>query len=205
MQNHLEHNQLETEIWQQLLRASVDKHHEWRSPILVTNGLVTNGLVTNNLKNDDNHLLENTFPEARTVILRGVNVDNKQLTFYTDSRSPKVAQIVANPQCTLVFWSKRLSQQLRVKVNIQVDVDSDLNKITWQKVKQSPSAGDYLSSQTPGEIFENSSEKSLIINNKTNYFALLMAKVVSIDWLALNRDGHKRAKIDANGITYLIP
>lgn len=200
-QNQLNQNQLKADIWQQMLRASVDKHHEWRSPVLVTNGLVTNGLIT-----DNNQLLKNNFPEARTVILRKVAIDTKTLTFYTDSRSPKVAQIAANPNCTLVFWSKRLSQQLRVKVKISVDTDSELNKKTWQVVKQSPSAGDYLSLLAPGKPLPGASASKENTNQLTSpYFALLIANVVEIDWLALNRDGHQRAKIDASGITYLTP
>lgn len=193
-------NQLETDIWQQLLRASADKHHEWRSATLVTNGLVTN---FENTKIDQ---AENKFPEARIIILRNVNVDTKTLTFYTDSRSPKVAQIVANQHATLVFWSKRLRWQLRVKVMISVDTDSDLNKLIWQKVKQSPSAGNYLSKQIPGEkLDEDLIDKTKISINATAYFALLIANVIEIDWLALNRNGHQRAQINANGATYLVP
>lgn len=185
-------NQLETDIWQQLLRASADKHHEWRSPILVTNGL--------KIEHD-----EFTYPEARTIILRKVDVDTKTLTFYTDSRSPKVEQITANPHATLVFWSKRLNWQLRVKVTVSVDTDSDMNKQTWQKIKQSPSAIDYLSTNAPGEKRENLNVNSQQIHNQTAYFAMLITKVVSIDWLALNRSGHQRAKINALGVTYLTP
>ena len=109
MQNS-QYNSLETDIWAQLQRASVDKHHEWRRPILATNSLKSE---------------LNRWPEARTVILRAVNLTQKELTFYTDSRSPKVAQIVANPHATLVFWSKRLNWQLRVKVTITVIADGE--------------------------------------------------------------------------------
>lgn len=188
-------NRLELDIWQQLLRASVDKHHEWRSPILVTNSLVQNDLKSN----------LNQWPEARTVILRSVNIALKELTFYTDSRSPKVAQIMANSHTTLVFWSKRLNQQLRVKVNMRVDIDSELAKKTWQIVKQSPSAGDYLSEKIPGEKLDNNLINTKKTTNSTPYFALLIAKVHAIDWLALNRSGHQRTQIDENGVTFLTP
>ena len=191
--------QLEQDIWQQLLRASVDKHHEWRCPALITNGLI----------NEQNQPDELQHPEARTVILRSADAGLKQLTFYTDSRSHKVVQIAANPHATLVFWSKRLSQQLRVKVNICVDIDSELAKKTWQRVKQSPSAGDYLSIKAPGEKIDNHLDATAITANQLqstiSNFALLIATVVHIDWLALNRNGHQRAQIDENGVTYLVP
>ena len=179
---------LEADIWAQLQRASVDKHHEWRSPVLVTNGLVNDARAN--------------WPEARTVILRAVNINPKQLTFYTDSRSPKVKQLQANPNAMLVFWSKRLNWQLRVKVVVKVKTEGEQVQRTWLKVSQSPSAGDYLSASIPGELLKNITERNL--QNKP-HFAILIADIIAIDWLALNRDGHQRATIDDDGFQYLAP
>jgi pyridoxamine 5'-phosphate oxidase len=182
---------IEHEIWQQLLRASVDKHHEWRSPVLVTNGLADNE--------------KDAWPEARTVILRAVNFNKKELTFYTDSRSPKVAQLIANPKAVIVFWSKRLNWQLRLKVNIEVRTEGELVQKTWVIVKQSPSAGDYLSIKSPGELL-NSSPIALPQNSqKQAHFAMIIANVIDIDWLTLSRNGHQRVKIDASGLNHLQP
>ena len=177
---------IQHEIWQQLLRASLDKHHEWRSPVLVTCG-------------------KDNWPEARTVILRAVNLITKELTFYTDSRSPKVAQLLQNPKAMLVFWSKRLNWQLRIKVNIAIKTEGELVQNTWAKVKQSPSAGDYLSAQAPGEILTNSQDSTNQTLQNHSHFAILIANVINIDWLALNRNGHQRANIDADGFNYLVP
>lgn len=182
---------IEHDIWQQLQRAGVDKHHEWRSPVLVTNDLA-----------DDTNTL---WPDARTVILRAVNIANKQLTFYTDSRSPKVAQLQANNNAMLVFWSKRLSWQLRVKVTFNVQTEGELVEKTWVVVKQSPSAGDYLSKQAPGEPLMNNPTLSDRKQIAKPCFAILTANVIEIDWLALNRAGHQRAKINAQGYQALTP
>lgn len=192
----MDKTQLELDIWQQLLRASVDKHHEWRSPVLVTNSLVENDLGSD----------LNQWPEARTVILRSVNIALKELSFYTHSRSQIVAQINANSHVTLVFWSKRLNWQLRVKVNMRIDIDNELTKKTWLIVKQSPSVVDYLSETIPGKKLDDDlkiTQKEAA--NSVPHFALLIAKVHSIDWLALNRSGHQRAQIDGNGVTFLTP
>jgi pyridoxamine 5'-phosphate oxidase len=174
---------LEKEIWHQLLRASVDKHHEWRSPVLATQA--TNG-----------------WPDARTVILRGVDMDAKTLTFYTDKRSQKIAHLQANPHAILVFWSKRLNWQLRTKAVINIQKDGDLVQKTWQKVKQSPSAGDYLSVQAPGDYFDSSYTGKLL---NEPHFAILIADIIEIDWLALNRNGHQRATINDTGTHYTVP
>jgi pyridoxamine 5'-phosphate oxidase len=177
------------EIWAQLLRASVDKHHEWRSVVLVTNGL-------------------DEWPDARMVILRAVNIDTKTLTFYTDSRSQKINQLLLNSNAVLVFWSKKLNWQLRIKVTIDIKTEGEQVKNMWQNVKQSPSAGDYLSAKAPGEMLDNAHEKaetSLQNPENQSHFAILIAQVQSIDWLALNRAGHQRATIDKNGVCYTVP
>jgi len=83
-------------IWVELQRATQDRHHEWRTPVLATTG--ADGL-----------------PNARTVVLRYANAKLGILQMYTDSRSPKVAELLARPQVMLAFWSKRLSWQLRVR------------------------------------------------------------------------------------------
>lgn len=173
-------------IWQQLQRASVDKHHEWRSPVLVTNGL-------------------DGWPDARTIILRNVNLETKILTFYTDSRSPKLVQLYANTNAMLVFWSKRLNWQCRIKVAITIKTDGELLQKTWAKVKQSPSAGDYLSVLAPGESLNKISDNAEQINLSKHYFATINAHVISIDWLALSRNGHQRATIIGNSVTPIAP
>ena len=47
-------------------------------------------------------------PQARTVVLRHAHSKLGQLQIYTDSRSPKVAEMTAAPGVMLTFWSKRL-------------------------------------------------------------------------------------------------
>ena len=192
---------IEHEIWQQLLRASVDKHHEWRSLVLVTNGLVKNRLATNSLVVNG----QDDWPDARTVILRKVDVATKELVFYTDSRSPKVMQLYANPNAMLVCWSRRLNWQLRIKATIIVKTDGDLVKSTWDKVKQSPSASDYLSLQAPGKMLNNLDNLPDQSHQTKAHFALLIAQVINIDWLALDRSGHRRASINADGFHQLVP
>mgnify|MGYP006196394707 CR=1 FL=1 len=89
--------EIRPQIWKELGRASQDRHHEWRTPVLASAD--PDGL-----------------PDARTVVLRQVDALAGQLTFYTDSRSPKVAQLQTQAAAMLVFWSARLSWQLRVRV-----------------------------------------------------------------------------------------
>ena len=83
-------------IWMELGRATQDRHHAWRTPVLATTG-------------------EDGLPHARTVVLREADANTAHLRFYTDGRSAKVSQLSYRPDALLVFWSKRLNWQLRVR------------------------------------------------------------------------------------------
>ena len=60
---------IKAEVWQQLVLASQDKQHEWRTPVLAT--------------------VDGDSADARTVILREVDPQQKQLLTFTDDRAGK--------------------------------------------------------------------------------------------------------------------
>ena len=60
--------------------------------------------------------------DLRTVVLREVLADAQRLVFFTDARSPKVKQLQAHPQATLMVWSAQLGWQLRLRVRLEVEV-----------------------------------------------------------------------------------
>ncbi len=172
-------------IWMELSRAALDRHHEWRTPVLATLGL-------------------DGAPNARTVVLRHADADALTLGFYTDSRSPKIAELAVQPQATLLFWSTRLGWQLRVRVRVAALTSGPQVEAVWAKVKQSRAAGDYLTLRAPGETV--AADDSLVVNNHApHHLALLNAQVDEIDWLELARDGHRRARLSAAAWEWLTP
>ena len=192
MKIHLQTPQeIRPQIWKELGRASQDRHHEWRTPVLASTD--ADGL-----------------PDARTVVLRQVDVVDGQLTFYTDRRSPKVPQLQAQAQAVLVFWSARLGWQLRVRVACKVITAGPEVEALWQGVKQSAAAGDYLSPLPPGAVLTKDS--SMTPNAETanglapaHHFAVLRAQVLQMDWLELSREGHRRAQLSATTWAWLTP
>ena len=182
--------EIRPQIWKELGRASLDRHHEWRTPVLASAD--ADGL-----------------PDARTVVLRQVDAVAGQLTFYTDSRSPKVAQLQSQASAMLVFWSARLSWQLRVRVACSVITDGPEVEALWQGVKQSAAVGDYLSPRPPGALLPPSSGMAdapkANVPAPIHSFALLRAQVLQMDWLELSRDGHRRAQLSANTWDWLTP
>ena len=173
------------QIWKELGRATQDRHHEWRTPVLTTVGL--NGL-----------------PNGRTVVLRRADADTRLLNIYTDRRSPKALELKNNPQAQFVFWSTRLSWQLRVRTKVQVLTTGPFVESLWQQVRHSKAASDYMAYAAPGEVF--SSENSLSsTENEETYFAVLQAEVVELDWLELSRSGHRRAKFSGDTWRWVSP
>ncbi len=176
--------EIEAAIWRELSRAALDKHHEWRTLVLAT----TDGGV----------------PDARTVILREADADARCLVIYSDARAQKVGQLQAQSQAVLVVWSRRLSWQLRLQVDVQVHTDGLAATSRWAALRASPAASDYLAPQAPGEVVDPSISPASAAQQR-HHFAVLMAQVQAIDWLELRREGHRRAAFDAQGTRWLVP
>ena len=176
---------VEAEVWRQLARATHDKHHAWRSPVLAT--------------------ATGDGADARTVILREVDTDARVLRIFTDERAAKVAQLMSHPIGTVVMWSRALGWQLRCRVRLTVQSQGLAATSRWALVKLSPSAQDYLSPLPPGAPLEGAAPTLPTLPFPQPHFAIVEAQVLAIDWLELHRDGHRRAVFDAEGARWVQP
>lgn len=167
--------ELPARVWQELQRATVDRHHEWRTPVLAS--VDADGL-----------------PQARTVVLRQADADTRTLSCFTDARSPKCAELQARPQAVLVFWSQRLGWQLRVTARADVDSGSPAVQAAWERVRQSAAASDYLMPRPPGAPLEASGSGAGPGSTERHHLAIVQLQVDRIDWLELHRDGHRRGR-----------
>jgi hypothetical protein len=182
-------NAVHTALWQELARAPHDKHHEWRTPVLAT--------------------VDGDAADARTVVLREVDAASATLGLFTDVRAAKVAQLQAHPVGTLVLWSRRLSWQLRLRVQLSVQTDGLAVTSRWARLKLSPAAQDYLSPLAPGQALPaadvTAPPPTALPAADRGHFALLQARVLASDWLELHPQGHRRARVDAEGARWLVP
>jgi len=144
------------------------------------------------------------FANARVVVLREVDRAQQTLRVYTDARSPKVRELSREPHALIVFWSDRLNWQLRARVAISVETAGPEVQARWQRVQQSASAADYLGSVAPGDDLEPA-HGAATSAGAAHHFALLSAQVLEMDWLELSRNGHRRAKLRADGWRWLAP
>lgn len=162
---------LHTQIWQELQRACAQRGHGWRTPVLATR--------------------DGDGADARTVVLREVDAEARQLRLYTDARSPKVAQMAAWPEGSLVAWCPALQWQLRLRVRLHVEADGLAVRSRWAQLHLRPQAQDYLSPLPPGTPLNDAPPAAGIAHG---HFALVYAEVQAIDWLGLRREGHRRAQ-----------
>ncbi len=133
--------------------------------------------------------------DLRSVLLREVWADQRTLIFFTDARSPKVAQIQAHPAATLMVWSPALAWQLRLRVSLVVETDGLAVSSRWARLKMTPAALDYLSPLPPGApVAQPLPERATRAQ-----FAVVTAQVQALDWLELKASGHRRAQFDAAG------
>jgi hypothetical protein len=71
----------------------------------------------------------------------------------------------------------------------------------WQRVSQSPAAGDYLSAAAPGAACAPDEVGVCLQHN----LCIVSAQVLSMDWLALSKEGHRRARVSADSVAWCVP
>jgi hypothetical protein len=173
---------IEASVWQELQHAAQHTGHEWRTLALAT------------VAGDE--------PQVRTVVLRETEAAARELIIFTDARSPKVAQMRSSPIGMLLCWSSRLSWQLRMRVALDVQTTGLKVSSRWARLKLTPAAQDYLSPLPPGSPVADRFEPE---RASRSHFAVVSARVLSIDWLELHADGHRRAHFGPDGAQWLQP
>jgi pyridoxamine 5'-phosphate oxidase len=114
---------------------------------------------------------------------------------FTDKRTPKVAELSAQPVGMLTFWSKRLGWQCRIALSFQVHIDGPEVDAAWARMSQSAAAKDYLALVAPGSpIVGNDCDENTAANNTSHNLALLTGRISSIDWLESGQSSHRRIK-----------
>ncbi|MFN3495096.1 MAG: pyridoxamine 5'-phosphate oxidase family protein [Hydrogenophaga sp.] len=170
--------------WRELSLALRDRGHGWRTPVLAT-------------------VDPEQQPQARTVVLRGVDAEKSQLRVFTDARSPKVAELRARPRAVLVFWSAALNWPLRATVDVTVLDEGTEVDAAWARVSPSAAARDYLTPVAPGQVLQGSAGGTA----DQHHLAILLAQVQALDWLELGGQGeeHRRCRITPEGVERLVP
>jgi len=141
--------------------------------------------------------------DLRTVVLR--KVEGRKLFFHTDIRSPKVAQLKQSEFTSILFYDPARRIQLRIKAQVAFHQLDEISESLWQETRLSARKY-YLSESPPGTELDSQfdtlpehlhgfdPERSESEKGKEN-FLVVSLQALSIDWLFLHSQGHKRAII----------
>lgn len=175
------------DVWRMLDRAAADFFSPLHTPVFAT--VDATGAA-----------------HARTVVLRGFDRDRRELVFSTDVRSPKAAQLRHDPRAAWLFYDPVAGIQLRVECRARVETAGAAVDALWNRLPEhsrmhhaSPhvpgAALDAACAQAPVEFFGRSMTADESAFARSN-FALVACNIVSIDWLRLGEQGHRRARFD---------
>ena len=150
----------------------------------------------------------NNIGDSRIIVLRNFDSENLILNFHTDFRSPKVANLLQNINSLFVFYDFKLKIQLRIKVTSNVNNQNEVARKIWDRTSLM-SRKCYLTKKIPSSITSDPEDgidfnlkgkepsKSYSEKGYKN-FAVVENKIVEIDWLYLEANGHRRLNIKLN-------
>lgn len=187
------------EIWQMLERGAAHYNDPFHWPVLGTNG-----------------------PEGssqRCVILREFSMADRMLVCHTDARAAKVQEIAASARVSWLFYHPKRKVQLRISGPASLHTDDPLADRQWAGTGIT-SRLNYCAVEPPGTpvdrpssglpVFLLKSAPTLLDTEKSRRnFMAIACRIDSIDWLALQLLGNRRARFDwgETGLaaTWLIP
>ncbi|MEQ9408873.1 MAG: pyridoxamine 5'-phosphate oxidase family protein [Fuerstiella sp.] len=176
--------EVEAECWRRLQLSVADRDSGWRLPVLAT--VDARGL------------------RQRTVVLRGVNADDRIIRAHTDIRSDKIASLRSHPNASWLFYDHRWKSQLQLTGHITIHTDDPVADRLWDEESEQSLRG-FLAPLPPGtrcdgptvnlpeELRNRSPERDELAVGRQN-FAVLQCNVQSAEWVLLRSDGNLRAR-----------
>ena len=147
-------------------------------------------------------------PDQRVMVLRQCDWRARTLRFHTDARSPKVHDLSAAPVSVLAYEPDEKTQ-LRISGLARIESDSAAADEAWREstnfarrcymADPPPSTSvDAPTSGLPPSV-EGREPSEAELADARAHFALLLVEMQRIDWLYLDRQGHRRARYDWSG------
>lgn len=151
-------------------------------------------------------------PNVRSVVLRRVSEADNVIAFYTDLRSPKIAELRNEARIALVGADAARNVQIRVAGAARMVVDETARRAAWNASRE-PSLIVYRTAHAPGTPIEQPRDAFGEPPNVANTahsadagfdnFAIVEVRPHSLDWLDLSAaDGHERARFLREGAAW---
>lgn len=144
----------------------------------------------------------------RTVVLRRVNTQQKQVAFHTDIRSGKWGELNNGDTISWLFYDAPARIQIRLSGTITKHYNDDVANQAWNKSTVN-SKKVYLGLQGPSTIsaiptsgLSETLETITITEEEAEKgkpnFGLVITNIQWMEWLWLNSKGHRRAAFHYN-------
>jgi pyridoxamine 5'-phosphate oxidase len=146
--------------------------------------------------------------DARVVVLRRADRTLGELEVHSDARAHKLAQLRAAPGACLVFHDRRRGLQLRAWGDAAIHVGDAAARRAWDALAPSTHRT-YLAPRPPGEPTEapdpnlpeglhGALPDAAQAEPGFAHFAAIVLRVQRIEWLELDRNGHRRARFETD-------
>ena len=132
---------------------------------------------------------DRSFPGLRTVVLRDTS-EEEWIEFYTDVRSPKVAQFRQTPEVTALFYNPKKRWQITLKGQVQQLEEADLIEKRWESLPDY-ARSDYSSNLPPGSVLHSESSLEWKADGRSN-FAVFRIHIQGMESLQLLKTAHQR-------------
>lgn len=140
-------------------------------------------------------------PQARSVVLRGVDVAARCLRLHTDKRSAKWAELAADPRVALHGYDAQAQVQLRLSGTAARHSGDEVAEAAWAAsapmsrrcYSAAPAPGTPIPAPLPAPMDEHAGRPN---------FAALHVTLHGLDWLWLAAAGHRRARFAWDGAAW---
>ena len=173
-----------------LAHATTKRQHPWHEMVLAT----ADGAV----------------PDLRRVVLRGFDLDKREIVFHTDIRSPKISILRRNPRAAILFYDPIDKLQLRLPVDTRIHHQDEVTERSWQKTRPFSKIC-YAVEHPPGTpIPEPTADKTAAewdpADDARAYgnFAVIACQFAMMDILQLQHGGHQRWRAEWHAPEWIV-
>lgn len=137
-------------------------------------------------------------PDQRTVVLRSFDAELREISFHTDIRSSKVAQLAAVPQVSLHWYDAVARVQVRIAATATIHHGDTRAEQAWND-SRTTSRACYTAANAPGtavEVFPTAPPIPLDDDRQgLVHFAVVTCTFSAIEVLSLHAAGHQRVRL----------
>ncbi len=142
-------------------------------------------------------------PAARTVVLRRIDADRREIRFHSDIRSPKVAALRAHPAVALHWYDPTLRIQVQVSAVATIHHGDQVAADAWQAA-MAMSRACYTTSHAPGTplpAFPSAPAAPADGDDSgMAHFAVVACRFHTVELLSLHARGHQRVRLHVDRV-----